>query len=255
MLRALFVVMLVTASARAEPWYKNPTRVTHVAITAAGGIFYATTNTFFKAQLAPTMCDWCAAPGFDAHIRNALVWGTPSDADQLSDVTGLFLLPIGAFVLDGIPGLSSGPNYAQLIDDTLPIAESIVTTQVLTNVVKYAAGRQRPYAHFAAGVPFSPEDNLSFFSGHTSFAFATAVSAGIVAHARGYAAEPYIWAGGLTLAGLTGYLRIAADKHYFSDVLVGAAVGAGAGLLVPQMTIHQLTLVPQRDGVAVAGRW
>lgn len=81
------------------------------------------------------------------------------------------------------------------------------------------------------------------------------MSAGVVAHARGYAAEPYIWAGGLTLAAVTGYLRIAADKHYFSDVLVGAVVGAGAGLLVPQLTIHRLTIVPAESGVAVAGRW
>jgi len=252
-------VMLVTASARAqprsEPWYKNPARVTHVAITAAGGIFYVTTSTFFKEHLAPTTCEWCMPPSFDTSVRNALVWGTPSNADQLSDAAGLFVLPLAALAIDGIPGLASGPDYARLIDDTLPIVESEVTTLVATNIVKYTVGRQRPYAHFAAGVPFSLEDNLSFFSGHTSFAFATVVSAGVVAHARGYAAEPYIWAGGLTLAALTGYLRIAADKHYFSDVLIGAAVGTGAGLLVPQMTIHHLTLVPQTDGVAVAGRW
>jgi membrane-associated phospholipid phosphatase len=33
---------------------------------------------------------------------------------------------------------------------------------------------------------------------------------------------------------VTGVLRIAARKHYFTDVVVGAAVGWGAGYLVPK---------------------
>jgi membrane-associated phospholipid phosphatase len=247
--------MLVTASAHAGPWYRSRERVAHVVVTAAGGIFYISTTTFFQTKLAPTTCDWCQPPSFDVHVRNALKWDTPSDADVLSGATGLFILPLAALALDGIPALRAGPDYAQLIDTTLPIVESEVATMVLTNIAKFSAGRQRPYAHFAPGVPFSLEDNLSFFSGHTSFAFATAVSAGVVAHARGYWYEPYIWAGGLTFAAATGYLRIAADKHYLSDVLVGAAIGTGAGLLIPQLTIHHLTFVPQQDGVAVAGRW
>jgi membrane-associated phospholipid phosphatase len=247
--------MLVTTSARAEPWYRSRERVAHVAITAAGGIFYISTTTFFKTELAPATCDWCQAPSFDVRVRNALVWDTPSDADVISGAAGLFMLPLAMLALDGVPALRAGPDYASLIDSTLPIVESEVAALVLTNVAKLSVGRQRPYAHFAPGVPFSLEDNLSFFSGHTSFAFATAVSAGVVAHARGYSYEPYIWAGGLTIAAFTGYLRIAADKHYLSDVLVGAAVGTGVGLLIPQLTIHHLTFVPQQDGVAVAGRW
>jgi membrane-associated phospholipid phosphatase len=253
--RVVVFLLLVTASAHAKPWYKSRERVAHVAITVAGGVFYFSTETVFKNDLAPTLCHWCQPPSFDVRVRNALVWGTPSDADLVSSATGLVILPLAALAVDGIPALAEGPNYARLIDDMLPIVESEVATSVATNIVKFSVGRQRPYAHFAAGVPFSTEDNLSFFSGHTSFAFATAISAGIVAHERGYASEPYVWAGGLTLATLTGYLRIAADKHYFSDVLVGAVVGTGAGLLVPQLTIHHLTFVPQQDGVAVAGQW
>jgi membrane-associated phospholipid phosphatase len=42
-----------------------------------------------------------------------------------------------------------------------------------------------------------------------------------------------VWATGLTLASTVGYLRIAADKHYFSDVvtaaIIGSIVGVGAG--------------------------
>ncbi|MBU1241038.1 phosphatase PAP2 family protein, partial [Myxococcota bacterium] len=36
-----------------------------------------------------------------------------------------------------------------------------------------------------------------------------------------------------TLAAAVAYLRIAGDKHYFSDVLTGAAIGTVMGVLVP----------------------
>ena len=38
-----------------------------------------------------------------------------------------------------------------------------------------------------------------------------------------------IWISALGLASATGYLRMAADKHYFSDVLTGAVVGSLVG--------------------------
>ena len=38
-----------------------------------------------------------------------------------------------------------------------------------------------------------------------------------------------VWISALGLASATGYFRIAADKHYFSDVLVGAIVGSLIG--------------------------
>ncbi|MDB4987793.1 MAG: hypothetical protein JWN04_2971, partial [Myxococcaceae bacterium] len=49
---------------------------------------------------------------------------------------------------------------------------------------------------------------------------------------------PLIWALGVPLAALTGYLRLAADKHYFTDVLTGALVGSAVGFLVPWLHTH-----------------
>jgi hypothetical protein len=48
----------------------------------------------------------------------------------------------------------------------------------------------------------------------------------------------------LSLAAATGYLRIAADSHYFSDVLVGAAVGTAVGLLVPHLLHKERVPLP-----------
>jgi membrane-associated phospholipid phosphatase len=37
------------------------------------------------------------------------------------------------------------------------------------------------------------------------------------------------------LAGATSDLRVRAGKHFYSDVLAGAAIGAGVGVLVPAL--------------------
>jgi membrane-associated phospholipid phosphatase len=107
-----------------------------------------------------------------------------------------------------------------------------VTSQV-TNVLKGTFGRSRPYAtpdtmshDWDAGSGFSQgTDRRSFPSGHTStaFAFATALSHEIN-HAwprAGKVATPLLYAGA-TAAGLA---RIYHDKHWASDVALGAAVG------------------------------
>jgi membrane-associated phospholipid phosphatase len=50
---------------------------------------------------------------------------------------------------------------------------------------------------------------------------------------RGYRFAPWVWTQGLALAFFSGYLRIAADRHYLTDVVTGALFGAAAGALVP----------------------
>jgi len=183
------------------------------------------------------------------------VWRNPASADQLSTLTGFVLTPalgLGMVALTSIQ--LPDRSWARLIDDTVPILETEAIAETVNQVTKFWVGRSRPFVHFTT-VPFDIDNNVSFFSGHTTLCFAVTVSAGIVAHRRAYAVEPYIWATGLTLAATTGYLRIAADKHYLSDVLVGAAVGTGVGLAVPLLTMHDLTVMPTGNGMALAGRW
>ena len=86
-----------------------------------------------------------------------------------------------------------------------------------------------------------------------------------VAHAhrmRGYRWAPLVWAVGAPFAFVTPWLRMAADKHWFTDVLVGAAAGAAIGFALPFLAHHParvggatVRLVPQGAGAAVAGAW
>ena len=69
----------------------------------------------------------------------------------------------------------------------------------------------------------------SFFSGHTSTAFAIGTSTAKILTNYSNIDKRIVWISTLGLASGTGYFRIAADKHYFSDVFVGAIVGSLIG--------------------------
>jgi membrane-associated phospholipid phosphatase len=113
-----------------------------------------------------------------------------------------------------------------------------LVSQSLNQVVKFSTGRERPFVHALpeADKPHTaqPNDNqTSFYSGHTNLTFSLAVAAGTVASMRGYRWAHWVWIVGLTVASLTGYLRIAADRHYLSDVLTGATLGSALGFVLP----------------------
>jgi membrane-associated phospholipid phosphatase len=91
-------------------------------------------------------------------------------------------------------------------------------------------------------------------------AFSAAAAGGTVARLRGYQSWPWVCAVGFTGATLTGYFRMAADKHWLTDVLASAAVGTGVGMLVPWLhgggpVAASLRLLPAPGGLAVAGEF
>ena len=79
-----------------------------------------------------------------------------------------------------------------------------------TQGLKYAINETRPSG-----------TEHSFPSGHTATAFF-----GATLLAKEYGENyPWIAAGGYTLAGTTAFLRLANNKHWASDVLMGAGIG------------------------------
>jgi membrane-associated phospholipid phosphatase len=257
-LRALLVVCLLASTASADSWYEGEhgtNRLLHLSIAVVGGASYAALEVPLEDNLAATTCRWCDPTGLDRGVRDLLRWSddNATSASSASTVSAYALAPAAAVALVAL-GTFDDASWAQVIDDFTPIAESVVVNAWATRALKVAIGRQRPYAHYAG--PRSTEDNLSFPSGHTSYAFAIVTSSAMIARARGYRSEPYIWAVGLTFATAAGYLRIAADKHYLTDVLAGAALGTAAGLTVPLlMRRNAPVVVPTRDGAAVVGSW
>ncbi|HEY6104940.1 MAG TPA: phosphatase PAP2 family protein [Anaeromyxobacteraceae bacterium] len=243
------VAALAAPSARAqEP--PRPLRYDLGTDLAAGGAAALTWVTLglLGPELASLSCKWCTPPTIDQKVQAALAWGDPRAAAVTSDVVTA-ALPAGLLAFGFFSARAAGDRDAFWVD-TLVIAEAVSLAGALNVGLKYLVGRQRPYAYYGRD-PFhdSPSDhNVSFYSGHVSMVFASATAAGTVYLMRGYPGAPWVLGGGLALAAFTGYLRIAADKHWFTDALAGAAVGGLIGWAIPY-------LFHRDDGASSQGWW
>jgi len=123
--------------------------------------------------------------------------------------------------------------------------ETLLLQGGLTYLAKNSFSRTRPYVYndnpdILLAQKLEKTSRRSFYSGHTSSAFASMVFLASVFE-RLYpdsSARGWVWGGCLTAAATTGYLRYAAGRHYPTDILVGAAMGAFVGYLVP--TLHEI---------------
>jgi membrane-associated phospholipid phosphatase len=234
------ILMIVARVAQADP----PTRrhlLRHAALTGGGALAIYLSEKVFKDDLAPLTCRWCEPLPFDHALRDALVWGDTDRANNLSFAT-----------VGGVAAIAL--VEARSYDDLLDLAESGLAAVTAGQIVKFTVGRERPFVHFGPpGRVHDNDDDVAFFSSHTALGFSLATTAGVLASRHHESYAPVVWAGGMTLAAATGYFRIAADRHYSSDVLVGAAVGAACGWLVPRLHEHDLSIVPAPSGVALTG--
>jgi membrane-associated phospholipid phosphatase len=192
----------------------------------------------------PETCRWCEPPGFDVSMRNALVLGKDSRiaAAAVSHVLALGVIPAGAFATLLFPALSEGKgSYAG--QDAWIMLNTVLLTAGITDGTKKLVGRIRPAFYYdeqneTEWADNPTERNLSFYSGDTAWAFGLASSASTLAFLRGNRAAPYLAIGGGALALGTGYLRVAADVHWTTDVLAGAAIATGLGVAVP-LLLHR----------------
>lgn len=119
-------------------------------------------------------------------------------------------------------------------------AAAFAVTFGLTIAAKELSQRDRPFSQeCSANGNYDPGCNSatrkkSFFSGHTALAFTGAT---LLCHndLRDEQLPAGVCAGAIGVAAMTGALRIIADKHHFTDVAIGAAVGALSGYFVPKL--------------------
>ena len=142
----------------------------------------------------------------------------------------------GAFMIGG--GLYAAGKLGgneRMADIGLHGTEALLIGAGVATVIKYAAGRQRPFVNieqphnFQLRRGFEGEQYRSFPSGHTVAGFAAA--AAVVTETRRWwpeaqwAIAPAMYGG----AALVGISRIYNNKHWASDVMMGAAIGSFAG--------------------------
>jgi len=118
-------------------------------------------------------------------------------------------------------------------DTALMAFEAFLAANAVGMVVKYSAGRSRPYAEDGkrSFSPFSFKTSRSSFpSGHTTGAFAVAS-----VFASGYSSA-WVGAAAYGAASAAGLQRVYSDKHWASDVFFGAVLGAAAGRAVVRLS-------------------
>lgn len=229
-----------------------------LGITIAAGTIWLGTQ-LGQDLLAAERCRWCdrngdgtdALNGFDGAVRS-LRWADPTAANTVSDILGYAIMPASALGLNAMAaGLDDRIDEAWV--NSLLIVEATFLAAMTTQLVKFVAARERPFVHYRTDEVTKPSDNnVSFFSAHTNFSFAIAVSSGMIASLRGYRHAPWVWAGGLPLAASIGYLRIAADRHYATDVITGALVGTLSGIFIP-LLFHAAPAKDERASLAPSG--
>ena len=144
----------------------------------------------------------------------------------------------GAFVIGGtLYGVGRLVDNERMADLGLHGSEAILVGIAVASTIKFAAGRARPYVgegpnHFEPFRGLREEDYRSFPSGHTLIGFAAA--AAVVEETRQWWPSSAWYIGPVMYGGATaiGLSRMYDNKHWASDVVMGAAIGTFAGLKV-----------------------
>ncbi|MGH7637655.1 MAG: phosphatase PAP2 family protein [Gemmatimonadaceae bacterium] len=119
----------------------------------------------------------------------------------------------------------------------LHATEAMIVGLAMAGTLKVLVGRERPYASadttphdFGLGRGFKGERYQAFPSGHATVSFA--VAAAVLSESEAMSRGARWMVGSLLFASATvvGLSRMYADRHWASDVVMGAAIGTFAGL-------------------------
>lgn len=201
---------------------------------------------------------------FKAHLRDQ---STPSNRFFDRSATGVeYISTPGSFIIGGsLYAIGTVTHHRGLQDLGWHGTEAVLVGSGITGLLKGVLGRVRPDSapdieptDFQLGGGFRDRRRTSFPSGHTTTAFAAAAA---VTSEVNRMWPRYTWYvaplmyGGATLVGLS---RMYHNRHWASDVVLGAGVGTFSGLKVVRYShAHPDNLVDRvilRTTVAPDGR-
>ncbi len=200
----------------------------------------------------PASLDRINIPAFD---RFACKYYSPK-MSRISDytknaVSGMMLLS-SLYLMTDI----RKENIQAFLTDMFMYSETELLITGLTQCSKGLFKRSRPYAYntdVSLDVRKEKNASLSFWSGHASFAFASAVVTGYIFQKRhpGSRFVKPVWICGISCAAATGILRVRSGVHFPTDVLAGATVGAFTGWFITRVhseKTQQLSLFTEVNG-------
>jgi membrane-associated phospholipid phosphatase len=208
---------------------------------------------------ASTTAVWRGGFLLDNSVRSALEASTPAGENMAATASDILLVATMAHsaLWDGIglPLLHGDPELAWQAGFAYSLAVGLELS--LGGIVKDVAMRARPYESECAANPGLPQCQSSstyqsFFSLHSGVAFTSAGFSCSMHLERGLygdqGADIVSCGSSIAAATLVGMLRVVADAHYLSDVLVGAVTGFLLGYLIPMAVIpHRHAAPPPAD--------
>ena len=192
----------------------------------------------------------------DNKVRKIFLANRNNIFDKLGPVGYAYGAPLNTIsgsLLIYFTGVVSNSNW--LRNTGLMLTETMVVIGIIQIPARIIFGRSRPYVG-SGNTSFNlfkgiEQDKASFISGHAAVAFGIS---NILSHQIDH---PLATAGLFGLAALTPLSRLYDDKHWFSDVIIGTALG----LLVSNSIIslhkkssfpkNKFSVVPTLNGISL----
>lgn len=234
---AIFLLLITITSLGQSPYEFNKKQEISIvglgAVSFGVGLYFRGETPLFTEQEIQQL-DYTTINNFDQET----VFNKSDRAQTQSDIC--------LFGSVGVPLLFLIPPQTRTGKEAATIAalwgEASLLNAGLTILSKYTIRRARPFvynANFSLADKQTTNAKASFFSGHASVValntfFAAKVFSDYFPNSPW---KPVVWALGAGIPALTGYLRVAAGKHFPTDVITGYLVGAACGYFIP--AIHK----------------
>lgn len=118
--------------------------------------------------------------------------------------------------------------------------ESMATTGALFTITAGLVQKSRPLVYntsLSAEERTANDEQRSFYAGHTAATASATFFAAKVFHDFNPDSpwRPVVWGVAAAIPATVGYLRIRAGKHFLTDNIIGYAMGAASGIIIPEI--------------------
>ena len=215
----------------------DPSNTTNGILLGLGGAL-TTTSVLLDRRVSPlteediSILEINKIPGIDRYSTRHLSYASDEITDKL--LLASFASPF--FLLLDRPGRDNFDRMA------LIVFQGAMINSGLINLTKVLVRRPRPF-NYNPDAPLDTKmkksSRYSFFSGHSATAAYFSITTAALYNDLypDSRATPYVWLGAALIPAAVSYGRMKAGKHFFTDVLVGTAVGTIIALVVP--TLHR----------------
>jgi len=206
---------------------------------------------FFESQLIRQKCP-CDSNNVNSFDRPVI-----GNQDAMAGTISHFTVAL-AIVAPVVVDIADQGFSKILVEDLLVYTEVLSINSSVSHIFRYGAQRPRPVAYEANPPEIRAGEFLSFYSGHSASVFA-GLSAASMTYGYRYGHKVWPWFVTIGVGLGESALRVAAGRHFYTDVIAGAVMGTAVGTLVPYLHRRyrgsSLVLAPTVDEQGVQLVW